>query len=167
MTTRNLNKTWRDVVFDQYAADFDADVPFPIRYLINTPEWKKDIFIEIPTKIPVATFHRSVLTFAGAKRLDCDPAYRDENISVRKRVSFLERQAQEASNQLAESGSGSKDVPTIAGDAPDSRYVQLLSNSQREFKRPEISIALKVDNRVTPHEYIPACETEGLTNCLD
>jgi hypothetical protein len=78
MTTRYLNKTWRDVVFDRYAADFDADVPFPVRYLIHTPEWKKDIFIEVPTKIPVATFRRSILTFVRAKRLDSDPAYRGE-----------------------------------------------------------------------------------------
>ncbi|KAF7125915.1 hypothetical protein CNMCM5793_002274 [Aspergillus hiratsukae] len=121
MTTRNLNKTWRDVVFDQYAADFDADVPFPVRYLINTPEWKKDIFIEIPTKIPVATFRRSVLTFVRAKRHDSDPAYCDENISVRARVSFRERQAQEASNQLDDSGSVSQDRPTVVVDAGDSR----------------------------------------------
>jgi hypothetical protein len=38
MRTRNLNKTWYDVVVDQYTADFEADVPFPVRYLINTPE---------------------------------------------------------------------------------------------------------------------------------
>ncbi|RLL97438.1 hypothetical protein CFD26_106596 [Aspergillus turcosus] len=120
MTTRNLNKTWRDVVFDQYAADFDADVPFPIRYLINTPEWKKDIFIEIPTKIPVATFRRSVLTFVRAKCLDSDPGYRDENISVRARVSFFERQAQDASNQLDDLGCGSQDLPTMDDNHRDS-----------------------------------------------
>ncbi|KAF7162557.1 hypothetical protein CNMCM5623_007803 [Aspergillus felis] len=121
MTTRNLNRTWRDVVFNQYAADFDADVPFPVRYLINADVWKKDIFIEIPIKIPVATFRRSVLTFVRAKRLDSDPAYRDENISVRARVSFRERQGQEANKQHDDPGSGSQDPATVAGDAQDSR----------------------------------------------
>lgn len=120
MTTRNLNKTWRDIVFAQYAADFDADVPFPVRYLINADVWKKDIFIEIPTKIPVETLRRSVLTFR-AKRLNSDPAYRDENISVRARVSYLERQAQEANKQHNDLVSGSQDPPTVAGDAQDSR----------------------------------------------
>ncbi|EAW20288.1 uncharacterized protein NFIA_099220 [Aspergillus fischeri NRRL 181] len=113
-------KTWRDVVFDQYAADFDVDVPFPVRYLINADVWKKDIFIEIPTKIPVETLRRSVLTFVCAKRLDSDPAYRDENISVRARVSYLERQAQKANKQLDDAGSESQDPPNVAGDAQDS-----------------------------------------------
>jgi hypothetical protein len=120
MTTRNLNKTWRDVVVDQYAADFDADVPFPVRYLINADVWKKDIFIEIPTKIPVETLRRSVLTFVRAKRLDSDPAYRDENISVRARVSYVERQAREANKQHDDSGSGLQDSNAVAGDAQDS-----------------------------------------------
>ena len=53
MTTRNLNQTWRDVVFNPYAADHAADVQFPVRYLINASQWKRDIFIEIPTKIDV------------------------------------------------------------------------------------------------------------------
>lgn len=119
MTSRNLNKTWRDVVFDQYAADFNADVPFPVRYLIHTPEWNKDIFIETPTKIPVSTYRRSVLTFVRAKRLESDPAYQDENISVRARVSFKERQAQEADNQHDDLES--QDLPSGTGDARDSR----------------------------------------------
>lgn len=44
MTTRNLNKPWRDVVFDQYAAGFDANVPFSVRYPINAEVWKKNMF---------------------------------------------------------------------------------------------------------------------------
>ncbi|RHZ45705.1 uncharacterized protein CDV56_101066 [Aspergillus thermomutatus] len=119
MTNRNLNKTWRDVVFDQYAADFNADVPFPLRYLIHTPERKKDIFIEIPTKIPVTTFRCSILTFFRAKHLESDPTYQDENISIRARVSFFERQVQEADNQHDDLES--QDPPTIAGDARDRR----------------------------------------------
>lgn len=119
MTSRNLNKTWRDVVFDQYAADFDADVPFPVRYLIHTPEWNKDIFIETSTKIPVSTFRHSVLTFVRAKRREPDPAYQDENISVRARVSFSERKAQEANKQHDDLES--QDPPSLAGDARGSR----------------------------------------------
>ncbi|KAK4235361.1 hypothetical protein C8A03DRAFT_36793 [Achaetomium macrosporum] len=53
MTTRNLNQTWRDVVFNQYAADHAAGVPFPVRYLIYASQWNRDIFIEIPAKIDV------------------------------------------------------------------------------------------------------------------
>ncbi|GFF45075.1 hypothetical protein IFM46972_07706 [Aspergillus udagawae] len=110
MTTRNLNKTWYDVVVDQYTTDFEADVPFP-----------KDIFIEIPAKILVATLRRSVWTFVRAKRLDSDPAYRDDNISVRARVSFIERQAQEANKQHVDPGSRSEDSGNVTGDAGGSR----------------------------------------------
>ena len=88
MTTRNLNQTWRDVVFTQYEADHAAaDVPFPVRYLIHAPEWKTDIFIEIPAKIDVAVFRQAVLHFARARRLADDPAYEDDLIKVRARAS--------------------------------------------------------------------------------
>ncbi|KAK4157642.1 hypothetical protein C8A00DRAFT_11545 [Chaetomidium leptoderma] len=71
MTTRNLNRTWRDTVFAQYAADHaavDDHIPFPLRYLIHAPEWKRDIFIEIPDKIDVAVFRRAVLEFCVVAR---------------------------------------------------------------------------------------------------
>lgn len=87
MTSRNLNQTWRDVVFKQYEEDHAADVPFPVRYLINAPQWKKDIFIEIPTKIDVPVFRRAVLHFSSTRRLADDPAYEDDLIKVRARVS--------------------------------------------------------------------------------
>lgn len=37
MTSCTLNAKWRDTIFTQYAADLEADVPFPVRYLINAP----------------------------------------------------------------------------------------------------------------------------------
>jgi hypothetical protein len=40
MAFRNLNKTWRDVVFEQYEEDHAAGVPFPVTYLINATQWK-------------------------------------------------------------------------------------------------------------------------------
>ncbi|KAI2622427.1 hypothetical protein GGR54DRAFT_63548 [Hypoxylon sp. NC1633] len=86
MTTRNLNKTWRDVVFQQYTADHDAEAPFPLRYLINAREWHKDIWIEVPNRIDVRTFRRSVLNFVVSKR-GADPVFSDEHISVRPRIS--------------------------------------------------------------------------------
>ncbi|CAJ0550277.1 Ff.00g102070.m01.CDS01 [Fusarium sp. VM40] len=87
MTSRNLNKTWRDVIFEQYEADHAADVLFPITYLINAKEWKKDIFIEIPTKIDVPVFRQALLHAVRSRlRLD-DPAYEDELIKIRARVS--------------------------------------------------------------------------------
>ncbi|KAK0740593.1 hypothetical protein B0T18DRAFT_418310 [Schizothecium vesticola] len=89
MTSRNLNQTWRDVVFKQYEVDYAADVAFPVRYLINVSagNWKRDIFIEIPTKIDVPIFRRAVLTFYTARHRADDPAYEDDHIKVRARVS--------------------------------------------------------------------------------
>lgn len=84
MTSRNLNTTWRDVIFKQYAEDLDADVPFPVRYLITAPPWK-DIFITAPHKIDLGTYKKAVLAFFIAKRFSNDPTYGDDNISVRPR----------------------------------------------------------------------------------
>ncbi|GMF78041.1 hypothetical protein BDV35DRAFT_395739 [Aspergillus flavus] len=95
MTTRNLNKTWRDIIFDQYSADLSANEPFPIRYLINAPEWKKDIFINVPKKISLEAYRSSVLAFCRTKYRDSDPIYEDENLSVRPRVSRHQAQAEE------------------------------------------------------------------------
>ncbi|CEI68183.1 hypothetical protein FVEN_g11861 [Fusarium venenatum] len=86
MTSRNLNKTWRDIVFEQYEADYAADVPFPIRYLIYGDQWKTDILIEIPTKIKVPVFRQALLHAASSRRLENDPAYEDDLIKVRARV---------------------------------------------------------------------------------
>ncbi|KAG7416466.1 hypothetical protein Forpe1208_v005573 [Fusarium oxysporum f. sp. rapae] len=86
MTSRNLNKTWRDIVFEQYEADYAADVHFPIRYLIYGDQWKRDIFIEIPTKINVPVFRQALLHAASSRRLEDDPAYEDDLIKVRARV---------------------------------------------------------------------------------
>lgn len=83
MTTRNLNKTWRDVVFEQYEADHASDVPFPIRYLIWADQWKKDIFIEIPNKIGVFDFRQALLRGVSSRRLEPDPAYEDDLIKIR------------------------------------------------------------------------------------
>jgi hypothetical protein len=55
--------------------------------LINAPQWKKDIFIEIPTKIDVPVFRQAVLHFSSTRRLADDPAYEDDLIKVRARVS--------------------------------------------------------------------------------
>ncbi|KAH6949999.1 hypothetical protein FAVG1_07982 [Fusarium avenaceum] len=87
MTSRNLNKTWRDVVFEQYEEDHAADVPFPVTYLINATQWKKDIFIEIPTKIDVPVFRQALLHAVRSRRLQDDPAYEDDLIKIRARVS--------------------------------------------------------------------------------
>jgi len=88
MTSRNLNQTWRDVVFKRYEADHAASVPFPVRYLINVnvDKWKQDMFIEIPIKIDVPIFRRAVLTFYTARHRVDDPVYEDDYIKVRARV---------------------------------------------------------------------------------
>ncbi|KAI9162841.1 hypothetical protein HJFPF1_04435 [Paramyrothecium foliicola] len=86
MTFRNLNQTWRDVVFKQYEQDHAADVPLPIRYLIKAHQWKRDIFIEIPIKIDPPVLRQAVLRFCRARRLEDDPAYEDDLIKVRARI---------------------------------------------------------------------------------
>lgn len=96
MTSRNLNKTWRDVVWDQYAQDLEADVPFPVRYLIHAAQWRRDIFITIPSKIDSRTLRRAVLEFVKERRREPDPVWNGEHISVRARVRPQVPQGQES-----------------------------------------------------------------------
>jgi hypothetical protein len=84
MTSRNLNTTWRDTIFTQYATDLEADVPFPVRYLINAPPWK-DIFITVREKIDLRAYKNAVFAFYKEKRCCVDPTYEGEHISVRPR----------------------------------------------------------------------------------
>jgi len=84
MTSRNLNTTWRDTIFTQYAADLEADVPFPIRYLINAPPWK-DIFITVPEKIDIQAYKNAVVAFYKEKRGFENPTYEGGGIAVRPR----------------------------------------------------------------------------------
>ncbi|KAF7541925.1 hypothetical protein G7054_g332 [Neopestalotiopsis clavispora] len=86
MTSRNLNKTWRDVVWDQYAQDLEADVPFPVRYLIHAAQWRRDIFITIPSKIDSRTLRLATLEFHKQRRGHADPLWDGEHISVRLRA---------------------------------------------------------------------------------
>lgn len=84
MTSRNLNTTWRDTIFTRYAADLEADVPFPVRYLINAPPWR-DIFITVPEKIDLRAYKNAVLMFYQDRRCSEDPTYENEWIAVRPR----------------------------------------------------------------------------------
>lgn len=83
MTSRNLNTTWRDTIFTQYAADLEADVPFPVRYLINAPPWR-DIFITVPEKIDLRAYKSAVLAFYTDRRCS-EETYEVGCISVRPR----------------------------------------------------------------------------------
>lgn len=85
MTTRNLNRTWRDIVFSQYSSDLEAEAPFPIRYIINTPQWQQDIIIDIPNQLDIKSFKQAILAFFKAKHTDPDPTYTSEYISIRSR----------------------------------------------------------------------------------
>lgn len=87
MTTRNLNRTWRDVLFEQYKLDHDADVAFPVRYLLHNPQFSVDLFYEIPVKIHPDDFRRSILAFHRATKHSDRPEYADQNISIRQRFS--------------------------------------------------------------------------------
>lgn len=84
MTSRNLNTTWRDTIFAQYAADLEADVPFPVRYLINAPPWK-DIFITVPEKIDLRAYKNTIFAFHKERRCCEDPTYEGGGIAVRPR----------------------------------------------------------------------------------
>ena len=106
MTTRNLNKTWRDVVFQQYEADHAADVPFPIRYLIWADQWKRDIFIEISNKIEVPVFRQALLRAFSSRRLLPDPAYEDDLIRIRARVPTSNDDAHPENDSAAAGNSG-------------------------------------------------------------
>jgi hypothetical protein len=90
MTSRNLNTTWQDIVFNQYAANLETDVPFPVRYLINIPVIYglpgRDIWVEIPAKIDLKTLKNAVLAFMLATRDGGDPTYQDDHISVLPRL---------------------------------------------------------------------------------
>lgn len=99
MTSRNLNATWRDRVFWQYAADHEADVPFPVRYTIHAATWNRDIRITIPQEIDVKTFKKAVFACHKARHRE-DPIYDDEYISVRPRISpvFKEPEGEDSEN---------------------------------------------------------------------
>lgn len=108
MTSRNLNATWRDRIFWQYAADYEAGVPFPITYTIRADTWRRDIRISIHNKIELKTFKQAVFACHKAKRHE-DPIYDDEYISVRPRISpVLDTQP----NQDEQSSEINKDVPS-------------------------------------------------------
>lgn len=104
MTTRNLNTTWRDIVLKQYAADFEAGVPFPVRYLINIPAVYglpgRDIWIEIQTKIDLKTFKKAIVAFGLATRHFGDPTYQDDHISVSVARDFPITQGKQALIEL-------------------------------------------------------------------
>jgi hypothetical protein len=91
MTTRNLNQTWRDIVFKQYAADYEADVPFPVRYLIKASPWNKDVFINIPNKIEIRTLRHAVRDWHLARRNEDDPAFSNEFVTVEARIPWRMR----------------------------------------------------------------------------
>lgn len=84
MTSRNLNTTWRDTIFSQYVADLEADVPFPVRYLIKAPPWR-DIFITVPEKINLRVYKNAVVAFCRERRVVEHPAFEGRGIAVRPR----------------------------------------------------------------------------------
>jgi hypothetical protein len=127
MTTRNLNRTWRDVVFAQYKEDHDADLPFPVRYLITAREWKKDIWIEVPSKIEVRAFQTAVLNFCRMRRHN-DPIYQGQHISVRPRVSYSERRAQEDSDDTNAQEDNDYSIPEQDEELEDGEEQQENNN---------------------------------------
>lgn len=86
MTTRNLNKTWVDVILSQYKQDFSDGVPFPVRYLLHHPRHQADLFYEIPKPIDPKTFQKSIIDFNIYTRQRESVDFEDENLKVWKRV---------------------------------------------------------------------------------
>lgn len=80
---RSLSQTWRDVMFKQCAAGYEAGVPLPIpiSYLIPIPEWKRDVRIQIPKKIELRSLRQSILAFLRATN-GANPTYDGEHIST-------------------------------------------------------------------------------------
>ncbi|KAK1752192.1 hypothetical protein QBC47DRAFT_389974 [Echria macrotheca] len=129
MTSRNLNRTWRDVVFKQYEADHAADVPFPVRYLIHADPWNKDIFIEAPAKIDPAVYRQAVLKWVIAKRLEDDPAYEDDLIKVRARVSWINKsEAEKAATPPCPRGDGPAEGKVTPQDGTERQEAGDASN---------------------------------------
>lgn len=89
MTTRNLNKTWLDVITAQYKQDFSDSVEFPIRYLLHNPLHKADLYYEIPYSVEPAVFKKSLIDFHIYTRAHGYQEFQDENIKVWKRVNAL------------------------------------------------------------------------------
>jgi hypothetical protein len=109
MTSRNLTFTWRDVIFKQYDDDHQADVPFPITYLIVVPEWdNRDLIFEIPQKITLKTFKHAVLDFCITQE-GAEPIYKGEHISVRPRKPWSALRKEEERHE------GRDGVPTTVG----------------------------------------------------
>ncbi|KAJ3539119.1 hypothetical protein NM208_g5618 [Fusarium decemcellulare] len=83
MTFRNLNQTWRDVIFKQYDADYQADVPFPITYLIFAPDWNsQDLLFTIPNKITLKTLKDAIRDFYRSGK-SSEPIYDGEHLSLK------------------------------------------------------------------------------------
>lgn len=76
--------------------DLEADCPVPIRYLINIPERKKDVWIKITNKIEAMAFRRAILAFVKARSNDEDPSFSNGHISVTPKKTFRERQEENA-----------------------------------------------------------------------
>jgi hypothetical protein len=109
MTVSNLNRTWRDVVFKQYEDDLEENAPFPIRYLINAPSWHRDIIINIPHKITLETFRKSIFTFFHTVRSSDDPIYKDDNLSIRP---------QKSPSSPLDVDAAKDEIDSISDDAP-------------------------------------------------
>jgi len=85
MTSRNLNTTWRDRLFRAYKEDYEADAPFPIRYLIQNERFKQDLWYEVATKIHPDDVRRSFFASHKATKDKEDPEYEDANIKVHRK----------------------------------------------------------------------------------
>lgn len=82
MTTRNLNKTWRDVLIQQYEQDLTENAPFPIRYLIHLPEHHKDLWWEIRERIEPNIFRQAIFAWYQATRGTDNLEYEDGHLKV-------------------------------------------------------------------------------------
>lgn len=116
MTFRNLNQTWRGIIYTQYDTDHAADAPFPIRYLIKASPWNKDIIITIPQKVEPVRFRLAIRDFYRAMRRG-EPVWAAEVISVKPRKRYVDRdvvrESAESESKSAESQVVSDRMETV------------------------------------------------------
>ncbi|KAI1400131.1 hypothetical protein F4819DRAFT_462601 [Hypoxylon fuscum] len=83
MTTKVLNKSWFDTLQDQYQQDLEAEIVFPLTYILYYKRWDRDLHYEIKHKISVQEFHTSLVAFHRSHTtLEDDPSYQDQSIKI-------------------------------------------------------------------------------------
>lgn len=60
MTTKNLNRTNRDIILSEYISDLATNASHPVRYLIFDKKFTQDIFYEIHQPVDPEVLKRAL-----------------------------------------------------------------------------------------------------------